>query len=357
MKGTSDGGTHSVLAAVQVHLEPARTMLERAFRAVRVGSDEAYRITDALIEAELNEVVTHGLMRAAGYLRGFATGAFNPCPNIHIQEMTPVATLVDGDRALGYLPSWLAMEAATKHAHEYGIGLGGVRNTGEFGRAAYYAQAAADQGYVAIVCQNTPPLVAAPGSCRATNGNSPVAFAAPYPDAPVFDGSFTPHASGALRRLAMLGLPLDDEWACTDVNGELIRDPAVAYQAVVEDQHPLPVVGGAKGFGIVLLVELLAGVLTGAVTGPMVRFRVPEVGVAVLVIDPNIFGAGLAAAEKFSATAEAVRRSGGRLPGDRAREARQRNVDRGYVEVPKVLIAELDSAIRELCPGVRVDVG
>ena len=128
-----------------------------------------------------------------------------------------------------------------------------MRHVAEFGRAAYYTAAAARRGCVAIVCQTRCPCWLRPARTP-THGNNPLAFAAPGADAPSFDAAFTARSGGELRRRSVLGLPLPLDWA-RHATGAPTTSPdaasATAQQAV----------GGAKGFGIAVLVDLLAGVL------------------------------------------------------------------------------------------------
>ncbi|MFT3851439.1 MAG: Ldh family oxidoreductase [Ilumatobacteraceae bacterium] len=322
-------------------LEPARRILTAAFaRLLRLP--EAERIVDALIEAEMCEVRSHGLLRVAWYLEAFQRGSFNTRADITVDRRGPAVTLIDGDGAIGYLPTWMAVEHAAAEARAHGVAIAGSRRIGEFGRAAYYAEALAADGLIGIVCQNTPPLIGVPGASRATHGNNPLAYAAPWDDAPLYDASFSPRSSGELKRRALLGLPIPQEWGYVDGGGAPLTDPDEAFASV------MPAVGGAKGFGISVLVDILAGVLPGAVSGPEVRFGVPEVGSFVLAIDPDLFGAHRSAGPKIAKGASAVRAAGGRWPGDRSRAARERNVARGSVDLPPAVFAEARQAIQRV---------
>jgi LDH2 family malate/lactate/ureidoglycolate dehydrogenase len=334
-----------VTAAEEVVTRPVPVVvlaevLDGAFRAAGMGEEEAARVADALVSAETAGVPTHGVLRVPWYLDALASGAVRPAGQLRVQVRTPAVATVDGGGAYGYLPTWVALQSALAMAGSTGVACVAVHAVAEFGRAAYYAEAAADRGLVAVVCQNTQPLVAAPGADAATHGNNPLAFSGPGADAPVFDAAFTARSGGDLRRRAMLGLPLPAEWGYVDAYGAPTTDPTRAMLAAQQ------AVGGAKGFGLAVLVDLLAGVLSSSASGPAVRPGVPEGGAVVLALDPVAFGTTPErVAAQFSAGAQAVRTAGGRWPGDRARAARRRAADRGEVEIPVPVLEALAAAV------------
>jgi LDH2 family malate/lactate/ureidoglycolate dehydrogenase len=320
-------GGHEI---VDVAVDAARQALEAAFTDAGMLPAEAHRIVDALLDAELCEVPTHGFLRVPWYLQAIATGSVTVGRPPTTDRRAAGVAMVDGHGSYGYLPTWLAVDEAIAGAAASGIGLAGVRDVAEFGRAAYYATEAARRGHVAIVCQNTLPLLAAPGSDRVTHGNNPLAYSAPGAAAPVFDAAFTARSGGELRRRAVLGLPLPPAWGYVDADGVPTTDAHVAAASVQQ------AVGGAKGFGMAVLVDLLAGMLTGAASSVDVTPGAPVVGAMVIAIDPLACGTTVEAIEAACATsAGAVRESGGRWPGDRARAARELGSARGTVRVPR----------------------
>lgn len=333
------------IASVLVDIDVLRDSLTEAFATVGCASEEASLITDALLQAELCEVPTHGLFRVPGYLDGFASGRYKPAADVRVVHRGPASVLIDADNALGYWPAWLALEEAVTIATEFGVGLAGVRNSNELGRAAYYVEAAAARGFVSMICANTRPLLGAPGATFATHGNNPLAYSAPWPDAPLFDAAWTPRSGGEIARRRLLGLPLLAEWGYRDELGRPTTDPAAATLGV------MPAVGGAKGFGIAILVDLLAGVLTGAANGPAVPLDNSGVGAFVIVLGPDVFGDSSTLSEQLGEAARAVRSSGGRWPGDRSHAARASNLRNHAVSVPKAVLDRAVKSIRRSAPS------
>ena len=329
-----------LIETIEVSVDEVRSTIEGAFGRL-VSDEEAMRITDALVEAELAEVPTHGILRVPWYLDGLREGVYAPAGELRLTRTSAVVADVDGGGALGYLPTWRALDPAVEAARTHGVGITTVRRIGEFGRAGYYAAAVAQQGLIGVVVQNTIPLLGPPGATAATHGNNPLAFAVPGDDGPAFDAAFTPRSGGEIRRRALLGLPIPEEWGYRDAEGRPTTDPARVVGAVQ------PAIGGAKGFGMAVLVDVLAGALAGASSGHLVRPG-PSVGAFVLVLDPAAFPGGETVVATMHESASYVRSVGGRWPGDRSRAARARHTTTGSISVPVPIWEAMASAIQRL---------
>jgi LDH2 family malate/lactate/ureidoglycolate dehydrogenase len=330
---------------VAINTDTFRELLGRAFQAAGVSQDEASIIAASLTDAELCEVPTHGTFRVPGYLRGLASGRFNPAATVRVEYSSPVAALVNGDNALGYLPATVAVREATSRARESGIGLAAAFATNEFGRAAFYARQIAGDGFVSIVCQNTVPLLGGPGSAIPTHGNNPFAYATPGPDGVVFDAAWTPRSGGEIGRRRLLGLSIPEEWGYKDQSGAATTDPSALAAT-------LPAVGGAKGFGMAILVDLLAAGLTGASANVDVPRNNSQVGIFVAALSPGIFGAYEHFTKSQSNGASAVREAGARWPGDRSEGARERNLAAGRVLIAEKIFSTAVEAVAESDPGL-----
>lgn len=334
---------------VQADIGRLHEALERGIMKCGVGPEEAFRIADSLTEAELAEVPTHGIMRVPGYVQAWSEGRVKPAAaEPEVEQLGVAAVRIEGGGAFGYLPTWQAVEAAADLAATAGVGVAMVRQISEFGRAAYYAEAGARAGHVSVVCQNTIPLLGPPGCSVVTHGNNPIAFAAPGPNSPLFDAAMTPRSGGELVRRGLLGLPIPLEWGYRDGDGHPTSDPLVAAKAVQ------PPIGGAKGFGLAVLVDLLAGIMSGSMSGAEPRRGGADVGAMVMAFNPECFGVADALEEKLGQSAERVRSHGGRWPGDRARTARDRNRHQGSVEIPEPIFRAAETAFEAFDPDPRL---
>ncbi len=283
---------------------------------------------------------THGLLRAAGYLDAFRDGSVPPVRiPLDVSEVTAAVVEVDGGGAFGHVPTWEAISRAIPMSRSHGVCIALIRNIRDFGRAAYYAQYAAERGQVAVVCQNTMPILAPPGGTAATHGNNPLAFAVPGQAGPLFDAAWSPRAVGQLLLSQLEDVPLDPAWQFRAADGAVTTDPAHALGVA---QQP---VAGHKGFGISVLVDVLAGVLTGSPSGPAVGSGRAVTGAFALIISPEALGrSATEMAETLSHTADAVRDAGGRWPGERASAARARALESGTLETSPAVFNLLNKA-------------
>lgn len=180
-------------------------------------------------------------------------------------EQGAVASLNAGD-GFGHVAAELGALRAIELATTHGIGAVTVANSNYFGAAGYFAWLMSQSGMVGLVASNSFPKVAAHGGIRPVLGTNPIAFAAPTTgDHPLLLDMATAAAAGSeIRRRAEAGIPLDPGMA-VDEQGEPLLDASQLARGAA-----LPF-GGAKGFGVMLLVEILSGVLTGGAIGSDVK--------------------------------------------------------------------------------------
>ena len=247
---------HYGTAGVRFPANQIRAFATNVLAATGVPRDDAAFVVETLIHADLRGVFSHGTRLVAAYADTLESGATNPTPNIRVSHTTGAA-MVSGDRSLGQLGARAGMQAAIAIARDRGVGVASVSNTGHFGAAAYWALMAADAGLIALSTSNMAgPCMLATGSRQPATGNTPLAWAFPTHQAhPVV----LDMASGAyaLNKLHMFGsltgaLP---EGVAADSDGNPTTD--ASKLAFV-----LPA-GGPKGYGIGLVHDLFAGVLSG----------------------------------------------------------------------------------------------
>lgn len=318
------------------------------FRAVGLGEDHARIAADNLVEAERNNIPTHGLSRLGAYLAAIERGVIEPCPVITVTRQGATG-LVDGGNGPGMLIAHRAMSEAIDLARAHGIGLVAVRRSNHFGAAGYLAQMALDHGMIGLALSNASATVAPYGGSAGGFGTNPLAFAAPAGDGAPFllDMATSVAARGQLRLALTENRPIPPDWAVS-TGGRPATTAAEALAGVL-----LPF-GGAKGYGIALMVEILSSMLSGACSGQGVSSMYHEgdrpagVGHAFLAINIAAFCPVedfTARFDHFAATLRAIAPLAGgppvRLPGERRAEDRRITDERGIV-LPTALLAELD---------------
>ncbi len=259
--------------------EKLERFVASAFQKVGVPSNDASLAARILVDADLRGIESHGVINLHGtYIAGLQRGEINPRPNIKIALGSPTTASVDGDNGLGAVVSHRAMGECIRMAKEYGTGWATACNSHHSGAGAFYVLMAARENMIGIHSSSGGSTVAAPGGKGRLIGNNVLAFAAPgKTHGPfVLDMAPTMAIANKLHMLQWEGKKIPEGWAI-DLNGRPITDPAVYFAT---EGAILPLGGTAangvhKGFGLLLLSDILTGLLSGD-GGSMMRKKVPE---------------------------------------------------------------------------------
>jgi L-2-hydroxycarboxylate dehydrogenase (NAD+) len=330
--------------------------IKRAFEAAGLFSDDAEIVAGLMVEADLRGSDTHGVIRLPLYLRRLKAGGINARPHIRIVEERPATALVDGDNGMGHLVMRFAAMTAIEKAKAAGLAWVGARMSNHAGPAALYAMMPLAHDmiglYLAVGSNNhLPPW----GSTENLLGTNPIAIAIPAQDeAPVvLDMAPTVAAFGKVRLKMQRGEELPVGWMIGR-DGKPLTDPKRAEQGLL-----LPI-GDYKGYGLSLMVGLLAGALNQAAFGREVVDFVKEqgkatnTGHAIVALSIEAFAPAAAFKRQVDAAVR-VMRGAERLPGveriwlpgEQSHRKRQDRMKNG-IPVPKPLRESLDAAAREL---------
>ncbi|MFJ1292962.1 Ldh family oxidoreductase [Paracoccus yeei] len=242
--------------------EYARAM----FLSAGLREADAALVAGDLVKANLRGIDSHGVSRIPMYLERLRRGLVNPRPNVTLTKVAGAVAHVDGDNGMGFIASDAAMNAACDLAADMGIGLAGVHRSTHFGMGACYALRAIERGYISLIFTNSSPAIPMWGGRTTFLGASPIAAGIPGGKHPpyVMDMAMTVIARGKIRLAAMKGDPIPQGLAL-DVDGNPTTDAAKAFEGVC-----LPF-GGVKGSVLGTLMDLLAGLFTGANFGGDVK--------------------------------------------------------------------------------------
>ncbi len=229
---------------------------------VEIPREDADLIAESLVQANLWGVDSHGVTRMAIYVKRLRKKLVNPKPRIAILRETSAMAVVDGDNGSGQVVATRAIELAIAKARENGVGLVGVCNSNHFGAAAFFTRMALRKGMIGIAISNGPATMAPWGGRSPYLGTNPISIAVPAgQELPVvLDMATSVVARGKIILAAQKGESIPEGWAI-DLDGEVTTDSAKALDGAV-----LPF-GGPKGSAIALLIDVVAGVLTGAAFG------------------------------------------------------------------------------------------
>ncbi len=236
-----------------------RALAARALERHGVARAEAEDAARILVLGDLFGHHTHGVSRLEGYLERVRLGGINAKARMRVEAAAPGIVKVDGDDGVGPAVGMRALAAALEAARETGIALALARNSNHFGAAGPYCWIAAQQGYASIVGTTASPTIAPTGGRDTRVGNNPLAIGVPRPgDHPVIlDMAMSVVARAKIREAIKRGASIPGDWA-TDREGKPTTDPRAAVEGFL-----LPV-GGYKGYGLAVMVDLFAGVLSGA---------------------------------------------------------------------------------------------
>jgi LDH2 family malate/lactate/ureidoglycolate dehydrogenase len=235
------------------------TLTQSAFVALGLSPADADEVANILVMAELFGLTTHGVSRVESYGERLLIKGINPRPNMVVEQCAAALFKVDGDNAVGPLVGMRCLNVAMQAAKQQGVAVVLARNSNHFGPISPYSFLAAEQGFATIIGSNATTTIAPWGGSDARLGNSPLGFGVPNPKGPPFllDMAMSVVARAKIRNAFKAGQSIPETWA-TDAKGVPTTSPKDAL-----DGFLLPI-GGHKGYGIALWVDMLAGLLSGA---------------------------------------------------------------------------------------------
>lgn len=323
--------------------EDLEAWVAAVFAGAGVDAGQAEETARVLVRTNLRGIDTHGVSRVAGYLQKVRSGEVNA-------HAKPSAIFSDGilrfngDGGLGQAVATQAVRMSVERARDASTTVCAIRESGHLAAIGQFVLEAAEAGMIAILCQETPPLMALRGSKRPAIGNNPIAFAFPVKGRPpmVFDMATSVVARGnVLQAIADKATVLPEGWAI-DSDGQPTVDPAAALKGSM-----LPI-AGHKGIGLAMLVQVLAGSLTGSMTAASASAHgamssAGNISAFLLVLNPDrfvgrdVFDAHVADWLKTYKTASG---EGSRYPGERAAECEAER-RRSGIPLPESTRAEL----------------
>ncbi len=238
----------------------------RLLHTMGVPDDDAQVVAQGLVGANLRGHDSHGLMRLPQYIGFLQEGSYQVGVPLKVLQETPGLILADGQWGLGQVQAHRLLELLVPKARELGIAAGSARECGHIGRLGEYAEKAAEHNLVLIATVNNNGAgqrVAPPGGKAPRLGTNPLCAGIPTNDRPVIlDFGTSVAAEGKVRVYNINQTPVPEGWLL-DAEGQPTTDPSVLYN---QPQGSILPMGGAqsyKGFGLGLVLDILAGGLSG----------------------------------------------------------------------------------------------
>lgn len=226
---------------------------------VGLPQDDAEIIANTLLFAELRNIKSHGLVRLPAYIKRLETGVVNRDAKMYFRDNKASAIrLLDADNGMGQIAGYKAMSQAIEIARVYGIGMVLVKDSNHFGVASYYSMMASEEDMIGLVMTNASPAISPFGTKAPLLGTNPLTIAIPAKKQKdvVLDMAMSTVARGKIRISAAKNEEIPLDWGL-DSDGNPTSDP---NKALLGSLIP---VGGVKGSGLSLIIDLMTGLLSG----------------------------------------------------------------------------------------------
>ncbi|UXR69705.1 ureidoglycolate dehydrogenase [Staphylococcus sp. IVB6246] len=249
----------------------------------------AEKTADLMIFADERGIHSHGSVRAEYYSDRIKAHGYNLDPKLKFEQTGPCSGIYHGDNAVGHYVAYKAMEEAIEMAKHNGVAVVGVKEMGHSGAIGYFVEQAAKEDMVALTVCQSDPMVVPFGGTKPYFGTNPIAFGAPRKNGTplIFDMATTVQAWGKILDARSKGKEIPETWAVDDQD-EPTTNP--------HDVAALLPVAGPKGYGLMMMIDVLSGSLLGLPFGQHVTSMYKDLseyrklGQLHIVINPAFFG-------------------------------------------------------------------
>ncbi|MBI1801649.1 MAG: Ldh family oxidoreductase [Chloroflexi bacterium] len=257
---------------------------ERIFVAAGVAPAIARRVMQGLVRANTYGIHSHGVVRLADYVNHVKSGRIKVDALPVVVKENAVTALLDGQWGFGQVVAERAMQLAIEKARANGAGIVCAMNSNHIGAIGEYTEMAANAGMIGLAIVNGIGKLVAPHGGRARMlSTNPIAFSVPVPGGRplLMDFATSAVAEGKIKVARNKGAKVPRGWIL-DKEGASSDDPEDFYAG----GFLLPV-GAHKGYGLSIMVEILAGLLSGA--GAALLDTPPSNGCFFLALSPDFF--------------------------------------------------------------------
>ena len=251
--------------------ETAYNFVTDAFVGYGVPLEDAKICTDVLLESDKRGIESHGCNRFKPiYIDRIVDGIQNPITNYEILKETETTAVVDGHDGMGQVIGYKSMKMAIEKAKKYGMGMVVVRNSCHYGIAGYYATMATKEGCIGITGTNARPSVAPTFGVEGMFGTNPLTIGIPTDESFdfVIDCASSITQNGKIEYYERIGEDVHPGTVVGLDGNAVTGDAGVALKKIRNGEAALATLGGIgealggyKGFGYALAVELLSASL------------------------------------------------------------------------------------------------
>lgn len=328
---------------VNLRVEEIETLAHRALVAAGTAEGNAASLARSVAATERDGVSSHGLAYVPTYCLHVDCGKVDGAAAPELTVERPGLAISDAKTGFAHPAIDVGFDWLIPAAREQGVAALGLRNSYNCGVLGYHTDRLAAHGLLAIGFTNAPASVAPIGGNKAVVGTNPISLAVPGTDGQtriLIDQSASVIAKSEIMKCAREGKSIPEGWALGP-DGAPTTDPEVALKGTMIPS------GGYKGFGVALIVELMAAALTGATLGihasPFSGSAggPPKTGQFFIAIDPQVASNGVFS-ERIDHLIDAITaQEGAHLHGQKRLAARDR-ADRDGVPVNAAVLAKVE---------------
>ena len=254
---------------MKISRETLHQLIENKLCQAGLKREHAATVAEVLVYADARGIHSHGAVRVEYYAERISKGGTNREPEFRLEETGPCSAILHADNAAGQVAAKMGMEHAIKTAQQNGVAVVGISRMGHSGAISYFVQQAARAGLIGISLCQSDPMVVPFGGAEIYYGTNPLAFATPGEGDEIltFDMATTVQAWGKVLDARSRNMSIPDTWA-VDKNGAPTTDPFAV--------HALLPAAGPKGYGLMMMIDVLSGVLLGLPFGRQVSSMYDE---------------------------------------------------------------------------------
>ncbi len=252
--------------SIRVPAPDLHKQVSAILQAVGTPADHAETTAKILTKASLMAVDSHGVSNVVRYSRSIESGEYTVPQTVEVISESDTTALLSCGNGLGFVAAHQGMEMSIAKAKKHGVGMATIRDGHHIGMVGYYPLMAVQEDMIGMAITNASPAMRPALGAAPRLGTNPIAFGAPADQENPFllDMATTTVAAGKLGLARRLGVPIPVGWAVT-AEGQPLTDPP-ENRGNHWSQNPLGNTreqGAHKGYGLAVMVDILAGVLSG----------------------------------------------------------------------------------------------
>ena len=307
------------MAYVNLNYEELERFCRSVFRGYGFSEQESREITQVVLAADLNGIESHGVQRMVRYAHEINSGMVDVHAKPETVYETPVSAVIDAHNAMGQVVGQQAMRLAIEKAKSVGCGMVEVRNSNHYGIAGFYTEMAMREDLLGICMTNTEEIMVPTFGRKPMIGTNPIALSMPADPVPFLcDCATTVVPRGKFEVYAKRGDPVPVGWG-VDERGMDSQEAPRVLKNIIEKAGGgiLPLggsgekMGGHKGYGLGVIVELFTAILAGGTTAERIYRTGSGSGICqcYIAVDYGLFGNKKEIRAAFSEYLEKIRQS------------------------------------------------